>query len=56
MTEPTYNPNAQAELDEVMSKETSQQDWKSKAKNLPIDKNEGSEALRKIREEMGVNK
>lgn len=56
MTEPTYNPNAQADLDRAMGKEPSQQDWKKKAKNLPTDKNEGAEALRKIREEMGVKR
>lgn len=56
MTEPTYNPNAQAELERAMGKEPSQQAWKKTAKNLPIDKNEGSEALRKIREAMGVKK
>lgn len=56
MTEPTYNPNAVKELNEKMGVEAphSQQAWKRTRTNTntPEEKKQGSDALKKIRDEL----
>lgn len=59
MSEPTYNPNAVGKLNETMGTEAphSQQAWKLKRNNTntPEEQKKGSEALKKIRDELKGN-